>query len=61
MLVPFSATFAMHGPPQRFAYLSVCTMAFSLWALSQYEATATLGRGVTVFGEAREGRCLASL
>ena len=41
MLAPFAAAFAMHGLPQRLAYLSVCSMAFSLWALSRYEATAT--------------------
>ena len=41
MIAPFAAAFAMHGLPQRLAYLSVCSMAFSLWALSRYEATAT--------------------
>lgn len=39
MLAPFVATFALHSEKLRylFFYLSVCTLSFSLWALSRYE------------------------
>jgi ABC-type multidrug transport system fused ATPase/permease subunit len=39
MLAPFVVTFALHSEKLRynFAYLSVCTLSFSLWALSRYE------------------------
>jgi uncharacterized membrane protein SirB2 len=39
MLAPFVVTFALHSEKLRynFSYLSVCTLSFSLWALSQYE------------------------
>lgn len=39
MLAPFVVTFAVHSEKLRynFAYLSVCTLSFSLWALSRYE------------------------
>jgi len=39
MLAPFVVTFALHSEKLRynFSYLSVCTLSFSLWALSRYE------------------------
>jgi len=40
MLAPFVVTFALYSQKLRyssFSYLSVCSLAFSLWALSQYE------------------------
>jgi hypothetical protein len=39
MLAPFVATFALHSEKLRYAffYLSVCSLSFSLWALSRYE------------------------
>ncbi len=39
MLAPFVATFALHSDKLRYAffYLSVCSLSFALWALSQYE------------------------
>jgi hypothetical protein len=39
MLAPFVTTFAFHSEKLRytFLYLSVCTLSFSLWALSRYE------------------------
>jgi hypothetical protein len=42
MLAPFVVTFALHSERLRynFSYLSVCTLSFSLWALSQYERIA---------------------
>jgi hypothetical protein len=41
MLAPFVVTFALHSNKLRYAffYLSVSTLSFSLWALSQYERT----------------------
>jgi hypothetical protein len=39
MLAPFVVTFALHSEKLRynFSYLSICTLSFSLWALSRYE------------------------
>jgi hypothetical protein len=39
MLAPFALTFAFHSKNLRYvlSYLSISTIAFSLWALSQYE------------------------
>ena len=39
MLAPFVVTFGLHSEKLRynFSYLSVCTLSFSLWALSRYE------------------------
>ena len=39
MLAPFVVTFTLHSEKLRynFSNLSVCTLSFSLWALSQYE------------------------
>lgn len=41
MLAPFVVTFAIHSQKlwYNFSYLSVCTLSFCLWALSQYERT----------------------
>ena len=43
MLAPFVVTFAIHSEKLRynFSYLSVCTLSFSLWALSQHERIST--------------------
>ena len=42
MLAPFVITFALHSDRLRyvFFYLSISTLSFALWALSQYERTA---------------------
>jgi hypothetical protein len=39
MLAPFVVSFALHSEKLRynFSYLGVCTLSFSLWALSRYE------------------------
>jgi hypothetical protein len=39
MLAPFAVTFALHAKQLRYAffYLSICTLSYSLWALSRYE------------------------
>jgi hypothetical protein len=39
MLAPFAITYALHSEKLRynFSYLGVCTLSFSLWALSRYE------------------------
>jgi hypothetical protein len=39
MLAPFVFTFALYSERLRYAffYLSVCSLSFSMWALSRYE------------------------
>jgi hypothetical protein len=52
MLAPFVASFALHAEQLRYAffYLSICTLSFSLWALSKYEhlSVAASGSGDSV-------------
>jgi hypothetical protein len=47
MLAPFVATFALYSATLRYAffYLSVCSLSFSLWALSRYEPVLAAYRG----------------